>query len=194
MSEDFSAEPSKKALVLLAAGAEEMEVVIVVDVLRRGGIEVTLAGVAGVAPVVCSQGVTLVPEVALSAVVEAGETFHLLVLPGGLPATEALADCSVVGECLRRQRAAGLLVGAICAAPLALARHRVFAGEPMTSHLSVREVVGTHGVWTAGRVVEADGLITSMGPGTAFEFGLALVANLRGTAVAEALRAPMILG
>jgi uncharacterized protein (UPF0128 family) len=38
---------SKKALVFLATGAEEMEVVITVDVLRRGGFDVKLAGVNG---------------------------------------------------------------------------------------------------------------------------------------------------
>lgn len=185
---------AKRALVLLAPGAEEMEVVIVVDILRRGGIEVVLAGVDGLEPVVCSRDVVLVPDVALSAQVETGTSHDLLVLPGGLPGTQVLAGSELVGDLLRRQCAIGGLVGAICAAPLALARHGVFAGEPMTSHPSVRQEVGEHGVWTAGRVVEAEGLITSMGPGTAFEFGLALVASLRGTEVAESLRVPMILG
>jgi len=37
---------SPKALVLLADGAEEMETVIIVNILRRGKIEVTLASLA----------------------------------------------------------------------------------------------------------------------------------------------------
>ena len=184
---------SRRALVLLAPGAEEMEVVIIVDVLRRGGVEVVLAGIQGAGPVGCSRAVTLVPDVALSSCVRTDEAWDLLVLPGGAPGTDALAASEVVGEVLRQQCAAGRLVGAICAAPLALARHGVFAGVPMTSHPSVSQEVASHGVWTSGRVVEADGLITSMGPGTAFAFALTLVAKLRGAAVAEALRAPMIL-
>ena len=36
---------NKRALVFLAEGAEEMETVITVDTLRRGGVDVTLAGV-----------------------------------------------------------------------------------------------------------------------------------------------------
>ena len=183
----------KRALVLLAPGAEEMEVVIVVDVLRRGGIEVVLAGVDGAGPVRCSRAVTLVPDMALADCAQDGEPWDLLVLPGGMPGTEVLANSDSVGEMLRRQCADGRLVGAICAAPLALVRHGVFAGEPMTSHPSVSQEVAQHAVWTAARMVEADGLITSMGPGTAFGFALALVAKLRGGQVAESLRAPMIL-
>ena len=55
----------KTALVILAAGAEEMEVSIIVDVLRRSGVKVTLAGLAGSGPVVCSRGLKLLPDVAL---------------------------------------------------------------------------------------------------------------------------------
>jgi len=42
-------------------------------------------------------------------------------------------------------------------------------------------------------VVEDAHLVTSRGPGTAFEFALALVARLCGPAEADALRQPMLL-
>ncbi|HKO91256.1 MAG TPA: DJ-1/PfpI family protein, partial [Polyangiaceae bacterium] len=57
--------PDKTALVVLATGAEEMEVSIIVDILRRGGVKVTLAGLAGSAAVNCSRGLRVVPDVAL---------------------------------------------------------------------------------------------------------------------------------
>ena len=44
-----------------------------------------------------------------------------------------------------------------------------------------------------GTVVEDANLVTSQGPGTAFEFALALVARLCGPAEADALRKPMLL-
>jgi DJ-1 family protein len=179
-----------RVLVLLAEGAEEMEVTIIVDVLRRGGIEVVLAGIDGSDPVTCSRGVRLVPDCALDGT--PGE-FDILVLPGGLEGTRALAGSARVGERLRRQVAEGRQVAAICAAPLALAEHGIGAGQKMTCHPSVEEVVGAHGVWTPGSVVQTPGLITSRGPGTAFEFALVLVSRLCGPEISAALRGPMML-
>ena len=45
-----------------------MEAVISIDVLRRGGIDVTVAGVDGAAPIRCSRGVVVTPDVALDEV------------------------------------------------------------------------------------------------------------------------------
>ena len=53
-----------RALVIMAQGSEEMETTITVDVLRRGGIDVVLAGLDGREPVECSRGVRIVPDVA----------------------------------------------------------------------------------------------------------------------------------
>ncbi|KAF9813969.1 hypothetical protein SFRURICE_019418 [Spodoptera frugiperda] len=58
---------SKTALVILAQGAEEMETVITADVLRRGGVTVTIAGLDGADPVLCSRQITIVPDKALDA-------------------------------------------------------------------------------------------------------------------------------
>ena len=58
---------AKKVLVILAGGAEEMETVISVDVLRRAGLEVVVAGLAGDGPVSCSRGVMLCPDTSLAA-------------------------------------------------------------------------------------------------------------------------------
>jgi protein DJ-1 len=178
-------------LVLLAAGAEEMEVAITVDVLRRAEIEVVLAGVDGPGAVRCSRGLSIVPDVALQ---DVRGDFDFVVLPGGAGGTEVLCASVEVGERLAQQEAAGRGIAAICAGPAALVAHKVAGGRAMTSHPSVRERVAAHGDYRAEAVVQDGDLITSRGPGTAFEFALALVERLRGREVARALRGPMQLG
>lgn len=179
-----------RVLVILADGAEEMEVVITVDVLRRAGIEVVSAGLAGSGPVTCSRGVRLVPDLGLA---EARGPFDLVVLPGGAKGSDALAASAEVGRLLQAQERDGRGIAAICAAPKVLAVHGVQAGRAMTSHPSVRDAVARHGRYVESPVVEDGDLVTSRGPGTAFAFALALVARLCGKDRAESLRGPMVL-
>ena len=178
-----------KALVLLAPGAEEMEAVISIDVLRRGGVDVTVAGIHGVEPVRCSRGVLITPDLALDQV--EGE-FDVLVLPGGAEGARELAESKAVGEQLRDQEASGRWVAAICAAPIALKTHGVFEGRRMTSHPSVRPALESFGMYSE-HPVEADGnLITSRGPGTAFPFALRIVGALTNAETMADVRAPMM--
>lgn len=131
------------------------------------------------------------PDVALADVAEL--RFEAVVLPGGMGGAERLAASRPVGEVLRAQQQAGRLIAAICAAPIALVRHGIGEGRAMTSHPSVREPVAGHGRYREQDVVVDGDLITSRGPGTAFDFALAIAARLRGDEVAGALRAPMML-
>ncbi len=188
----MSANP--KALVLLAAGAEEMEVVITVDVLRRGGVDVVVAGLAAgdAATVRCSRDVAILPDRALHAE-DLDAAWDAVVLPGGLGGARALADDVRVGDLLKNQLAAGRFVAAICAAPIALVKHGVLAGQRVTSHPSVRDEIAPHGDYVNEPVVSDGPLLTSRGPGTAFEFALALVGKLQDEATAAALRDPMML-
>ena len=196
---------ASSVLVLLAEGTEEMEFTIIVDVLRRAEVEVVVAGVAGDGtagdgPVTCSRGVRIVPDVALADLVDdhgevagRGAPFEVVVLPGGAGGTERFAADPRVGALLRTHAAAGRLVAAICAAPAALAAHEVAANRAVTSHPSVRAALAP---WCSSyredSIVSADGLLTSRGPGTAFDFAFALVERLRGPDVVESVRAPMM--
>ncbi len=179
-----------RALVLLADGAEEMEVTIVVDVLRRGGIDVVLAGLAGPDPVTCSRDVRLVPDCSLD---DVSGAFDCIVLPGGAGGSEALAASRAVGALLADQQlAAGRVVAAICAAPAALAAHGIAPGTRMTSHPSVRAEVEAFTPYEESAVVVDGDVITSRGPGTAFAFAFAIIERLRGAEVVDAVRAPMM--
>lgn len=177
------------ALVLLAPGAEEMETTIVVDVLRRAGVEVTLAGVLGADAVACSRGVRITPDCALG---QHSGLADAIVLPGGAPGAKCLAESSLVGERLLQHWDAGRVVAAICAGPTALQQHRIGLGKRITSHSSVRASLTAYQT-SDERVVEDGQLVTSQGPGTSFEFALALVKRLAGQAVFEKITPPLVL-
>ena len=104
----------KRILVALADGCEEMEAVVVVDVLRRGGLEVVAVGLKE-GPVTASRGVRLLPDSPWPE--RAWEQFDALVLPGGGPGTQALLADARVLEAVREFARAGRLRAAICAAP-----------------------------------------------------------------------------
>ena len=182
-------EQKPRALVVLAEGAEEMEAIITVDVLRRAGVEVVLAGLDGAGPVTCSRKVRVVPDGALAG---CSGDFDVLVLPGGAEGARRLAESPEVGRLLREREQRGALVAAICAAPMALARHGVFAGRRTTSHPSVKEIVAAHGTLVEEPVVDDGNLVTSRGPGTAFLFALHLVERLCGAEKAREVKEPMV--
>ncbi|MFG0318326.1 MAG: DJ-1 family glyoxalase III [Planctomycetota bacterium JB042] len=169
---------TKKALVPLAPGFEEIEAVTIIDVLRRAGVEVTVAGtVDGL--VEASRGVRVMPDTTVGAVDP--ESFDLVVLPGGGPGTEALRDDPRILEMVRRHHAAGRLTAAVCAAPTVLAAAGIAARHRVTGHPSVRDALEAAGADVADDRVVVDGnVVTSQGPGTSIEFAFALVERLCG--------------
>nr|CDJ90290.1 ThiJ PfpI domain containing protein [Haemonchus contortus] len=182
---------SKTALLILADGAEEMEAVITADVLRRGGVEVTLAGLNGPGKVTCARKTVIMPDRDLKDV--QSTTFDVVILPGGQPGSNTLAASPVVGQILKAHHKAGKYVAAICAAPISLKSHGIPAAL-VTSHPSVRSQLEEGGFkYSEDRVVVSDLVVTSRGPGTAFEFGLKLVELLVGAEKSKSLISPMLL-
>ncbi|XP_020811498.1 protein dj-1beta [Drosophila serrata] len=170
---------SKNALVILAPGAEEMELIIAVDVLRRAGIKVTMAGLNGSEPVKCSRDVQILPDIELAKV--ATDKFDVVVLPGGLGGSNAMGDSSLVGDILKAHEDNGKLIAAICAAPTVLAKHGIATGKSLTSYPSMKEQLVDKYSYVEGELVVQDGnLITSRGPGTAYNFALKIAEELVG--------------
>lgn len=167
---------SKRVLCLLVDGFEETEAVTPVNLMRRGGIEVVMASLHG-GVVEGRGGMRLEPDADLGELEPA--SFDLLYLPGGPGVMELLRDgraAALAGEF----HAAGKAVAAICAAPLILQQAGLLQGRRFTAHFSVHgELPGV----VDERVVEDGPILTSRGPGTAVDFGLALVRRLAGEAV-----------
>ncbi len=160
-------------LALLADGFEEIEAVTPVDLLRRAGVEVTVASLAEHRHATGRSGLTLHADAPLS---EVGERlFDLLFLPGG-PGVKNLRADPRVQAVVERHAAADKLVAAICAAPTVLNAAGLLEGRRYTAHPSVAaelpEIIADR------RVVVDDNILTSRGAGTAMDFGLMLVEKL----------------
>ncbi|KAF4525072.1 hypothetical protein B566_EDAN001986 [Ephemera danica] len=184
---------SKTALVLLAEGAEEMEIITPADTLRRAGVKVTIAGLAGNSAVICSRDVKIVPDDSLENAIKNGP-YDAVILPGGLKGAENLGNSAVVGSLVTQQESEGRLVAAICAAPTALKKHGVGKGKRVTSYPSVKDKMEGDGyTYCEDRVVVDGQLITSRGPGTALEWSLAIVNNLMGEETMNTLKKAMLL-
>jgi 4-methyl-5(b-hydroxyethyl)-thiazole monophosphate biosynthesis len=175
-------------LVILAPGFEEIEAVTPIDVLRRAGAEVTVAGLAD-GPVPGSRGIRILPDSSLEA--EAEKDYDLVVLPGGMPGATNLREDPRVVSIVKRTLAADRTVGAICASPaVVLDAVGVLAGRRATCHPALANQM-VEGELTDERVTVDGNIITSKGPGTAMEFALALVTALYGPDRAAEVNAPM---
>jgi 4-methyl-5(b-hydroxyethyl)-thiazole monophosphate biosynthesis len=182
---------SKRALITVADGVEDLEVVTLIDVLRRADIEVLVASIETRRMVSCAHGTRLTADAMLLDVL--AQDFDLIVLPGGMPGAQRLADYQPLAERVREQAAAGKLFAAICAAPaLALQAYGVLKQRRMTCYPAFSEQLS--GCTFVDQPVVVDGnCITSQGPGTALEFALTLVEQLAGKAVRSSVAAGMLL-
>ncbi len=169
----------KKVLVPLVAGCEEMEAVTIVDILRRGGIQVTTAGMqAGLFK--ASRGVMLAPDMVLKDAI-ASDQFDMVVIPGGMEGSHTLMNYDPFVEYVRTMAIKGKLIGAICAAPMILGKAGLLEGLKFTAYPGVIDMNHFPRSTYTGKSVESDkGIMTSRGPGTAMDFALAILETLEG--------------
>ncbi|CAF1174073.1 unnamed protein product [Rotaria sordida] len=190
---------TKKALVFVANGSEDIEVVATVDVLRRGGIDVKLCSVEknDKKPITCANNIQLVPNLHIDDV--KGQKFDAIIVPGGSKGTEQIASCKKAGTLLVDHYKTNKLVAAICAGPIALSTHLYDADENTRKHdiTCYPEAVNTlknkfKSIKLDTPVVYSEinnhHLITSQGPATAIEFALKILSHLIDEKKAEEIR------
>lgn len=183
-----------RAVVVLATGFEEIEAITPIDVLRRAGVEVVVAGLGGATTVVVvgAHGLGLAVDTTLE---HLPAEIDAVVLPGGLPGAENLANSTEVSQLIQRVAESGGIVAAICAAPaLVLAPSGLLEGKRATCYPGFEERFPRGAQHEEARVVVDGRLITSRGPGTALEFALALVSELVSPERAAELAQGMLAG
>ena len=165
-----------KVLVPIAEGFEEIEAICIIDVLRRGGIEVIMGSLDTALSVKGAHGVIIQADRPITGL--RADDLDMIVLPGGWGGTKALASDPSVQTLLKEMDAKGKNIGAICAAPFALNAAGVLK-EGYTCYPGIEDEIDVAGF--AGdkqAVVESANVMTSRGPGTAICFALAIVKKL----------------
>lgn len=179
----------KTALVAIADGIEEIEAVTIIDVLRRAGVQVTVASIAE-KEIKASRGTLLAADTSIAAC--KNDEFDLIALPGGMPGAEHLRDCGELELMLKNQKESGRLYAAICASPVVVFQHHgLLEGRKATCHPSFENELLDKSSVNAAVVVDGP-CATSRGPGTAMEFSLKLVEMLCSVQEAEKIAKAMV--
>lgn len=180
----------KTALVPLAEGCEEIEAVTIIDVLRRAGVKVTVAGINSL-NIKGAHGIRFEAAMLISKC--QNKKIDLIALPGGMPGAENLRDSTELTELLKRQQQDNKLYAAICASPaVVLHHHGLIDGKRVTCHPHFLDQLPQNQIVEMSTVSDGN-CITSSGPGTAMEFSLTLVKELCGEAIAADIAASMIV-
>ena len=174
-----------KAVVFLADGFEECEALIVVDILRRAGIETVMASIGEQLEVDSSR------HIKVQADAMAGDVdyscYDLVVLPGGRLGTENLKYSAIVQKIVK-DFAESKHVAAICAAPSILAYLGLLEGKTATCHPDYENQMT--GATIAHESVTVDGnIITGQGLGATFDFAFEIVKRMIGEEKVQQIKA-----
>ena len=178
-----------KVFAFFAEGTEEIECLTVVDILRRGSVDVELISITENKTLVGSHKITVVCDKTIE---EADfETADLLFLPGGMPGVTHLEQNQKLLAAIKAHKEKGKLLAAICAAPSIFGHLGFLNGLPFTCFPGFQEGIdGVDGAkWTGAAVENTEQFITGRGMGVAVDFSLALLAHLKGKEVAAKIKA-----
>lgn len=180
-----------KAVIFFAPGLEECEGLLCVDILRRAGVEVTIAAVGGQTTVCSARKVNVAADALAEDIDPAG--YDAVILPGGIPGVDNLkADPAVRAVCTR-MAADGKIVAAICAAPTVLAAFGLLEGKRATVYPGMDAPLTAAGAEYTGLPLSVDGnIVTGEALGAAIPFALALAGRLAGPDAADKVKKAIV--
>lgn len=190
----------KGVYIFLANGFEEIEALATLDVLRRGGVDVKTVSVLYDKFVTGSHKTTVVADMTYGEFkaevqLDGTDESDVMIFPGGMPGTRNLAENGEIMNFMRLHYAEGGAVAAICAAPgLVVSQLPSLQGKHFTCFDGFEDApVARGGIYEQKPAVRDGNLITGRGAGCAVEFGLAILAHLKGEEAAAAVRHSLML-
>ena len=190
----------KGTYVFLADGFEISEALTTVNMLRRGGVNVKTVSIYDDRIVTSSNRIPVVADMAFGEF-RASTTFgpclptDVMIFPGGMPGSSNLAAFPKLVDIMLQHHAEGGTLAAICAAPsVVLGLLPTLEGKKMTCYDGFEEALIAKGAEYVKEGVVVDGnIITGRGPGWAVEFGLAILALIKGQETADKVKAGLML-
>ena len=171
--------------VLLQDGFEEAEVVVPVDLLRRGGVKVTLAGVTGTS-VLSSHKITVRADQSLSDV-DLDEV-EMVFVPGGLGGVNGILANEPACDFLKAAVAAEKWMAAICAGPTVLSRLGLMDGKRGVCYPGMENLMSPAIAQPGNRVVSDGKFLTGEAAGSAFDLGLLMLETLKDQETAQKVK------
>ena len=176
--------------VLLATGYEEIEAVTTIDILRRCGLPVQTCSVTGTRLIHGAHNLPVMADALFrKSTIEEGDC---IVLPGGMPGTNNLWASESLKKALVALNEKGILIAAICAAPMILGKLGILNGKNATCYPGFEEHLLGASV-SSNLVVEDGNIITGRGPGAATEFAFAIASRYVSAQEIAQVRLGMIL-
>ncbi|MBO6127159.1 MAG: DJ-1/PfpI family protein [Clostridia bacterium] len=175
--------------IFLAPGFEEIEAVVPRDVLKKANIDVATVSI-GEKIVESTKGLKVISDMTINEVQI--ENVDGIILPGGMPGTSNLEKCEQLIEIIKTYAEKKLLIAAICAAPSILGKLGILSGKNACCFPDADIEKYLAGAKINSKDVNiCENIITSKGPGTAFQFAFSIVEYIRGNEVRQKLSTGM---
>lgn len=174
-----------KLYAFLADGFETVEALGVIDILRRGKVDVcTVSKSSSASTGILCDDVTIRLPLIENLDFNDGDA---LFLPGGVPGTPNLEAHEGLSKLIDRYYAEGKILAAICAAPSILGHHNILKGRKATCFPGYENEL--YGAESTGAGVVRDGnVITGKGMGKTVDMGLELLEMMSDKANAELIK------
>lgn len=176
-------------LVPIANGFEEIELISIVDTLRRADIEVKIAGINGSGIYTGAHKIEVNAPFGIEPI--HAHELDAIILAGGYEGMINLKSSKKVLGLLKDLDSSNKLVAAICASPIVLNEAAVIKGRAFTCYPGCED--GLNGKYVNKKVVSTENLITAAGPSCAIDFGVEIVRYLKGEQSANNLENDLLL-
>lgn len=185
----------KGTFVFLADGFEEVEAILTIDILRRGGVDVKTVSIYEDNLVEGAHGIQLISDMnwdefaysVTSKMMDMTAAEDFMIFPGGMPGSTNLAAHEDLMKLAAAHYEVGGSLAAICAAPAYVLASLQEGGEPLLKGTTMTCYDGCEGPFAAAGItrkaessVVCGRVITGRGPGYAREFALDILSAIKG--------------